>query len=286
MAHRAMAAPEPVPNNPVPRRWPQLHRPHQQYTHIDKPSFEQVLEAALLWAEIAEREGLEYAFVGSFAARYNAGTNNFLVHDIEILVAPETLVNNCERLTAIMHRNPNRLTITPSESGANRHIIVIDENAARGIALQLYVTGTFEFRDRLIAPRELLVRDADIGLTATYRYQSAPYPNQNIRFPILKFHLLLQQRLVRFDVNSNDQDICARNYRDIDDIQTFLHCTSGCRDYPFPPAVANNLLNTVRTYIRYAGGKCNRRTSESDLQQWRQLGIELNDADWWAQFYP
>jgi hypothetical protein len=62
------AAPEVVPDNPAPRR-PHPQRRLSHYTHIFYPKFSQVLLAALIWDEIAEREGLEYAFVGSFALR-------------------------------------------------------------------------------------------------------------------------------------------------------------------------------------------------------------------------
>src|SRR5271168_578641 len=93
-----------APDNPPPRR-ARLQRAHFHYTHIYNPEFGDVLSAAFIWDEIAGHEELEYAFVGSFAARLNAINNDFLVHDLEILVDPDVLANYCERLTDIMHRN-------------------------------------------------------------------------------------------------------------------------------------------------------------------------------------
>ena len=77
--------------------------------------------------EIADREGLEYGLVGSFAARFNGtthfsesrfngNTNDIVVcHEIEILIEPEALSNRCKTLTAIMHRNQSQMGITQLE---------------------------------------------------------------------------------------------------------------------------------------------------------------------------
>jgi hypothetical protein len=270
-----------------PQRRARLQRPHRYYTHIKNPEFGEALSAAFIWDEIAEAEDLEYAFVGSFAARLNAINNEFLVHDLEILVDPAVLANYCQRLTDIMHRNPNRMAFTRSNRGASRHIIVIDEYAGRGIAVQFFATGTLEFPDPLVAPRESHFRTREnIDMVETYRYQDAADQYQLRSLPILRFHLLLYQRLTRFDVNSTDQDIAARNYRDIDAIVVFLLCTSNPNfgDSPLPPAMANSLLNNVRAWVRYAGIS-NHPTTPEELQMWRNLGVALTNADFWAQYY-
>jgi hypothetical protein len=283
---RPVAPPAVGPKPPVQRR-PPLQRPQSQYIHIAKPIFKQVLSAALIWDEIAESEGLEYAFVGSFAARFNANRNEeFQIYEIEILVEPAVLANYCETLTEIMRRNPNRMTITASDRGANRHIIVIDEDGApQGIALQFFATDTLEFPDPLVAPRESQFHAPEsIQLKPTYRYQLV---NNYRPLPILRFHFLLYQRLTRFDVNSTDRDICARNCRDIDDIKVFLRCTFMKTEYddcPFPPAVANSLLNTVRAWVRFADN-CDYKTTEKELQMWRNLHIVLTRADLGVQRY-
>lgn len=272
--------------NPPPRR-ARLRRPHIHYTHNFNPEFWEVLSAAFIWDEIADAEELEYVFVGSFAARFNAINNDFIVHDLEILVAPAVLANYHERLTDIMHRNPNRMAITRSDRGLNRHIIVTDEYAGRGIAVQFFATGTPEFPDQLVAPRDSHFRTLEtIDMVETYRFQDAADQYQLRPLPILRFHLLLHQRLTRFDTNSTDQDIAARNYRDIEDVVVFLQCTSNPNfgDSPLPPAMANSLLNNVRAWIRYAGIS-NHPTTPEELQMWRNLGVALTDADFWAQYY-
>lgn len=217
----------------------------------------------------------------------NAINNGFLVHDLEILVDPAVLANYCQRLDDIAHRHPNRMTIARSDRYVNRHIIVIDENGGRGIAVEFFATGTLEFPDPLVAPRDSHFRTREnINRVETYRYQDAADQYQLRPLPILRFHLLLYQRLTRFDANSMDQDIAARNYRHIDDIVVFLHATSNPNfgDSPLPPAMANSLLNNVRAWVRYAGIS-NHPTTPEELQMWRNLGVALTDADFWAQYY-
>ena len=183
--------------------------------------------------------------------------------------------------------NPNRMAIARSDNGMNRHIIVTDEYAGRGIAVQLFATGTPEFPYPLVAPRDSHFRTLEtIDMVATYRFQDVADQYQLRALPILRFHLLLHQRLTRFDIHSTDQDIARRNCSEIEDVVVFLHCTSNPNfgDSPFPPAMANSLLNKVRVWIRHAGIN-NHTTTPEELQMWRNLGVALTDADYWAQYY-
>src|SRR5947207_13596697 len=82
--------PTPFATEPVSVR-PRHYRRFHVYEHILHPWYNEVLFAASIWDQIAYIEKLQYAFVGSFAARLNA--DDFPVYELEILVDPSALAD-------------------------------------------------------------------------------------------------------------------------------------------------------------------------------------------------
>jgi len=229
---------------------------------------------AHLWHQIACYANLQYSFVGSFVARLNT-FDNFTVHELEILVDPSALANDARTLNDIMYMFPEFLTVTPS----NRHIIVIRENV--GIAMRFFATGTEEYPDHFVPPPDSYFHNTEhVGRDQTYRGQTLSYfpPPYDIYVPVLRFDLLLRQRLLRFDAYSTDPDVQWQNQRDVNDIKNFLRCTFVYREPSFPAATAATLLPIVRDWIRYTRILCLPITHE-EVDWLRRMRIPLTDAD-------
>jgi hypothetical protein len=268
-------APAPPFTEPAVLR-PRHQRNFHVYEHIRYPRYDELLCAAYAWDWIAYTERLQYAFVGSFAARMNG--DDFSVYELEILVDRGTLADDSKKLTDIMDRHFQDLTITSS----NRHIIVIGNNAGigLGIAMRFFEVGTPEYPDEFIPPRESYFRNADHeGQTSTYRGQVLPYEYPHNRcVQVLRFDLLLYQRLLRFDPDSADVDIRLQTQRDLYDIWTFLRCAVRERDPPFSVEAVNKLLPIVKSWIRYS--RINGLpTSNQEIRLWWALQIPLTNAD-------
>ena len=274
-AHQVQLPPAMPPTEPTAVR-SRHNRTFHIYEHILHPWYNELLRAANIWDQIAYTEKLQYAFVGSFAARLNG--DDFPVYELEILVERSALADNSKRLTDIMDAYFQVLTITPS----NRHILVIGENEGigLGIAMRFFQTGTPEYPDEFIPPRESYFRNANHeGQTCTYRGQVLPYQYPHNRFvPVLRFDLLLRQRLLRFDPDSADEDIRLESQRDVYEIRTFLRCAARDRDPPFAIEVANTLLPIVKSWIRYTR-IMGLPTSAQDVGWWWRLQIPLTNED-------
>ena len=255
---------------------PRHERKFHIYEHIRDPWYNELLCAANIWDQIAYMEKLQYAFIGSFAARLNG--DDFPVYELEILVDPSALADNSKRLTDIMDAYFELLTITSS----NRHILVIGdkEGIGLGIAMRFFQTGSPEYPEEFVPPRESYFRNADHeGQTCTYRGQALPYQYPHNRFvPVLRFHLLLRQRLLRFDPESADENIRLQSLRDVYEIRTFLRCAVRERDPPFSVEDVNKLLPIVKSWIRYTR-IIGLPTSREEIGWWWRLQIPLTDQD-------
>lgn len=201
---------------------------------------------------------------------------DFPVNELEILVDPIVLADHSRRLTEIMGSYYHRMTITPS----NQHIVILDDDRNTGIAVRFFQTGSPDYAEHFVPPYDSNLRGAEhVGRVPTYRNQLLPYdPQDTIYVPILRFDLLLRQRLLRFDQYSRDQDIIWQNERDIDDIRTSLRCAVFYGDPPFSAADVNVLLPIVRRWIRYAKDLSVTITVE-EVEYWRRLHIILTGED-------
>lgn len=242
----------------------------QGYEHIPHPTFEQLRQGAYNWHVIAELYKLEYAFVGSIVARFRG--DDFQVHTIEILVSPGILDDDARILTQIQNQQPQYLGITST----NRHIIVTNE-IRQGIALQFFATGTNNYPYDFIPAYDSPLRSAQhLGFEPTINHMllrnGPPCPDKTI--PFIRSRYLLYQRLSRFNENLQNSEQKEQNWRDMNDIETFLKCTAEDRDIPFPNQVAQNLLQTVRAWINYADSNFHQFTSEAE-NEWRRLGFDV-----------
>jgi hypothetical protein len=257
-----------LPENPAPEnreRRPRIERPFPHYAHIPYPSFSMVELAAYIWDGIAESEDLEYAFSGSFVASLNGG--RFQVHDIEIVMDPS--VWQTDRLTDIMYRHSQCLTVTST----NRNIVIVP-NTNLGIALRFSETGTSQYPDPLIPPPDSHRRTSAHANSPTGTYHHQVLPSFNKPVPVLRFHLLLKQRLERFEPDSRDREVQLRNNLEAEDIKVFLRCAAIHGDPPFSTADSSRLSYKARRWLQYSRSPL----ALQELQWWRNLNIELNEA--------
>lgn len=250
---------------------------NRTYEHIPCPRYDQALHAVSVWDQIASNEGLQYCFVGSIVARMNG--DDFQIFELEILVHPSVRANNWRRLTGIMNSYHNFLATTPS----GRRIVVIEESQGmgRGIPMRFFDTGSVDYRDELIPPPGSYFHNAQhVGLAQTYRGQFLPYPPPHNRcVPVLRFHLLLRQRILRFNPYSRDPEVRGQNRRDVDDIRVFLRGAAICHEPPFPDATAEVLLPVVRRWINYTRTTLFIPITREEVRWWRVLNIGLTEND-------
>jgi hypothetical protein len=218
---------------------------YDKFVHQGLPLLQEVQVAAYKWDHFATYNGLEYALVGSFAARLQSGIT-FQLYDLEILLRPGVLANNKERLRELRRNWPGdqRLQIT-TDNGVTRDVIIIRENI--GIALVFIEAGTKGYPDLCFPPAS--------NSHSHYTHAGQPYSYldlgyQGIQVPVLRPHLLLQQRLSCFEANSTDKESYFHTLHDSDDIQALLYSTSRV-SAPFSVDVAGSLVSKVRDWIKF-----------------------------------
>lgn len=246
------------------------------YSCIRIPYFNQLVEAAFLWNRMACEKNLQYIFVGSFVARLLSNGDDFVVHELEVLIDQTMLTNNLRRLRALMD-GVNNLIFSPS----NERYIVIRENDDRGfcVLVRFFGTGTKDYPEQFIHPQNMNFHSAQhVGDAATYRGIKLPYlaPN-DVNVPVLRFDLLLRQRLLRFNPNSRDPAIKDQKERDSVDIRIFLRCAVLYDEPPFPAETVNILSPIVKKWINHMQ-YLYQPSSLQELGLWRSLRL-LTDAD-------
>lgn len=243
--------------------------PQPAHEIIFYPTIQESLRAVCNWHDVAVQFHLEYAFVGSIVAWLRAG-RNLQINSIEILVKPTTLANGAQTLVDMKDQRTDILGITP----ANQFVVIVEGN--RVIPLEFVATGSNTYPNDFIPPYNSPARNAGhLNLQPTFgnillRY----YPPYNRWIPYINCRHLLLQRLLRFNPHAGNNEQKRQNYRYITDIMVFLKCTAEDRDDPFPPAVAQMLLQTVIAFIHYAANN-NVPYSIDARTEWRRLGIAL-----------
>jgi hypothetical protein len=244
---------------PIPAITEYVPTPGSRFEHIPQPTYDESIQAAVVWNRLANRYNIAYAFVGSFAARLGHQDVNVLT--IEIVVDPAVYAS--DGIARIMQENPELIAITDT----SKHIVLIGHN--RGVSFICYALGTNGYPDRFISPYEVRLPGQP---EHTYYHWTPPFDPHN-PFPVMHSRMLLQQRLARFDIGARDE---TQNIRDFADIKAFLRCTKKHNCEKFPTDVANELFPRLLGWLKYAQARLV-STKREDLMEWKRLGFDVPD---------
>ena len=210
---------------------------------------------ALCWDEIARESGLQYVFAGDFAGHLGMPNEVLAIHRLEIIIDPSATANNHQILRNILRRHPDKLTITISGDS----LIIMEHNNEEGygIAVQLFVAGCPPCSFELIPPPFSSFYNAGNprrDILPTYEFLSVPGDYR--RLPVLRPHLLLQQRLLRFEETTADPSTRARNGNEIPMMRHFLRRAAeefrAGQSVSFSSADVQDLPGIFRRWVRYA----------------------------------
>ena len=239
-------------------------QPYESYEYIRSPTFDDMRAAAYIFDQISHRAAFAYACVGSFAAQFLSGFD-YQIYDLEVLIDK----NDVQRLGNLAWDFPEYLAVTATR----QQIVVIRGN--KGISMQFSTTGDGpgDYTNALIPPRNSAARTVLHGTSdATFSYRSLNYPQNDRAVPVLQPHLLMRQRLLRFNPRAIDYLEVKRLQRDIDDIRVLLKCTK--QTLPVTLFEANRFLPIVKEWLVFAESN-GLLTSWEDVNAWRSLGFDL-----------
>jgi hypothetical protein len=277
-----MRPPPPVPATPPPTITPVPAAPYftgnyPGYAYCEQivvPALYQLLWAAKRWDQIAEKEGLKYAFVGRFVARL-VSKSDFLVQELEILLEPRVLENNGALLRRIFDEYIEYFGVDgPSPA---HHLILVDQPRRKGIAIRATCLGTdgypYTLEPMLFHP---------LGLPpgpepTTHRINLTTVdPSFSGTIPVLRAHLILQQRLLHFDFNAADQSQSIRELPEIESLLRHVALAPGTSMPQFRLELRPDLSAKVRAWIYFADGLFV-KTGPADVATWRRLGLDITD---------
>jgi len=224
--------------------------PNVRYTHERYPTFLELLQVAYVWDEAARIYFVEYAFVGTMAARLRERSEDIEINSVEVLVKSETLANNAASLINITNQQNHVFRIVDSTKQ-----LVITLDGTRVIPLHFIETGRDNYPAELIPPLDSPLRNPQIHGTRfptfvlTALHTQPPY-NRMVR--CIRCNELLRQRLLRFNPFSTDPIIQDQNYCDLTDITAFVETSARDGDAAYPPGVARMLHPMIVQWLQYA----------------------------------
>jgi hypothetical protein len=200
-----------------------------------------------------------------------------VVQEIEILLHPDLQEDNGAALRDLFDNNTNSFGV--DDAVPPHHLILVDTiNPIRrkGIAIRATCLGTDGYPDAFVPYLYHPLGLAEPGPTPTeHRLNLASiHPFLSGTLPVLRTHLLLQQRLLHFDFNANDE---SQNVRELPEVQALLRYVEQERPMPqFSPEIRPNLTVKVRGWIKYADIR-GVVTTHVDVATWRGLGLDITD---------
>jgi hypothetical protein len=245
---------------------------------IARPALHQLISAALEWDRIAKTatRPIRYVFTGRFVARL-LSRQDFVVQEIEILLQPDLREDNGAVLRDLFDTNTDSLGV--DDAVPAHHLILVDTtnpDRRKGIAIRASCLGTDGYPDAFVpylfhplglAEPEATPTEHRLNLASIH-----PFLSGNI--PVLRAHLILQQRLLHFDFNAHDE---SQNVREFPEVQALLRYVAQERPMPqFPPESRPSLSEKVRAWIKYADIR-GVPTSHVDVATWRRLGLDIQD---------
>ena len=221
---------------------------------VSYPTRFELVTGAYLWDEIARVYLIEYAFVGTVAARLWEKAEDPTLHEMEILVSPDTLAINLGRQLGRALEQPQNHTILKILNGTNQFAIVVD-GASRVIPLTFIAAGSDFYPNQLIPPLGQFRRawhgnqPANVAFLTLAENWGEVYRRD---VPHVSFQRLLSQRLCRFEPAADDQETQVRNRRDIHDICILVRATSTQQAQPLDPQAALILRPIVQEWVNFA----------------------------------
>lgn len=247
--------------------------PNVRYTHERYPTFLELLQAAYVWDEAARIYFIEYAFVGTIAARLRERSEDIEINAMEILVKPGTLANNAACLINIKNQQNHVLRLVDT---TQQLVLSLDET--RVIPLHFIETGKENYPDELIPPLDSPLRNPQMHGTRfptillTALHTQPPY-NRMVR--CVRCSEVLKQRLLRFNSFSTDPIIQDQNYCDLTDIIVFVEGTAHDGDPVYPPGLARMLHPIIVQWLEYAERNLVSVTPNMVAEFNRLLGFQL-----------
>jgi len=153
-------------------------------------------------------------------------------------------------LRDIVDRDSNNQFLEIRQS--SRSLIINQGNLC--IPIRFFQTGRDGYPDNFVPPEGHHFRKSEHNdLQATYRDQWLPVYPHDTSVPVLRFDLLLRQRLLQFEINEHSLDplVKRQNRRDIDDIRVFRRL-SVPHEKSFPGVTDSVLLPIFKRWIKYA----------------------------------
>jgi hypothetical protein len=238
------------------------------YYHLGDPvRIDDLQKAAWIWKEIAEREGIMYAFAGSFVAKFRAPFAGIHVKKIEIVISPTFFLHT--DIAAFSDRHKEKLAITPH----GEHIIITRPTEHSGVAVHIVEAGTNGYPADFIPPYDSPARTLQhqqLQMEPTFRCLElvGPY-GEVMRVPALVSRFLLHERLLRFQRNQHDPH---ESFRDLQDIRVLLQTSAIDGDGPFAPYAIATLYPIVNDMMKHQHYNYMPMTKE-ELGVWQSLGF-------------
>jgi hypothetical protein len=247
--------PPPQPPRPGPGR------PLPAYGALLNPTYPQLLQAAFcLHRILSDFENIIYCFVGPFVALTQG--SDIQVQTLEILLDATLLRDNSRRLNEIFATYSRYLAMTPSQ-----HLIVIlGDTNPWGVAVKPWFTESADFPCKLVPPP---------SPDCTFWRGSVRGDGTGRQLPMLRWHLLLHQRLLHLEENPASPVKRLEMERYIFEIRAFLYFATIEREGPLPPHEVESLKQKIAVWIRMSLER-GHIVSPNDHEAWLSiLGLQI-----------
>jgi hypothetical protein len=251
-------------------------------SYLQDPSTGQLRKAAGIWHQLANASKLKYAFVGSIAAILNGEV--YAVDHMEILIVADRFCPQVEQsVETDLVLDPAETKVVDTKlipvglqaggvgyTSKGECVLLIDGH--RGIALKFIPTGRFGHQDELVFPSHSIETEP-FDRKPNVRLLRIDVNSEQV-VPVLRSHMLLVQRLVRFNPDSEDHEERIQNERDATDIRAFLKISAADLTERWSDELAQRMLPLVTKWIPYARA----RLVPTDDEDWRRLGVSLDSS--------
>jgi len=255
----------------------QLHRPSPEtFVMIPHPTHADLLTAAYLFDQIAQKYRLPYAIIGGLSAHILGGGRQ--TKSLDILIAPRFSGNQYllgPLLNDLWDHNPSQLQYT--QTNRHGHIVVTRGNSGVPINFIDCVNNIYNFPN-LVGPTQPDGRPwnhDDPEPTWEYRWTTSTNFPTPIRLPVVLPRLLMGQRILHF--GRRDATVETKT-RDVKDITAYLNALKGVENQSFTDQEAISLLPKIRQVLRFADQYW--LTDVCNIGLWGWINIPLVEGEW------
>jgi hypothetical protein len=260
-----------------------LHRPSpEKFVMIPHPTHADLLTAAYLFDQIAQRYQLPYAIIGGLSAHILGGGRQ--TKTLDILTAPRLSGNQYllgPLLNDLWDQNPSQLQYT--QTNRHGHIVVTRGNSGVPINFIDCVNNIYNFPN-LVGPTRPDGRPwnhEDPEPTWDYRWipTSPNFPGP-IRLPVVLPRLLLSQRILHF---GRSHATVNTKTKDVKDITVYLTALFRVDHQSFTDDEARILLPKIRDVLRFAyqyNGTNAGLIDACNIEKWLWINIPIVEGEW------